>query len=168
MEANVVVVQEGPSNALGVLALFATSKDGIQNFSNQIISAVREGQIDALRVKAYLKTLQAIAERIDEATKNEQATEAAKYGENKPFELAGCEMVLTPTYTKYEYEHCGYPDWEEAEAKALSAKADKETAEKFLKALPGAITMVDSRTGEVITVRPALKKQTMGIKVTIK
>jgi len=162
------IVNEAPSTAMEVLSLFATSKDGIQSFSNQIISAVREGQIDALRVKAYLKTLQAIAERIDEATKNEQATEAAKYGEGKPFELAGCEMVLTPTYTKYEYEHCNYPDWEEAEAAIASGKKMKEHAEVFLKALTKPHTMVDDRTGEVITVNPALKKSTMGVKVTIK
>lgn len=168
MSDEIRIINNEPSNAMAVLSLFATSKEGIQNFSNQIISAVREGEIDALRVKAYLKTLEAIAERIDSATKNEQVNEAGKYGEGKTFELAGCEMILTPTKTTYEYKHCGYPDWEEADAEMASAQARREIAEKFLKALPSKIDMVDGRTGEMITVLPASKKQTMGIKITIK
>lgn len=168
MENEPIIINNTPDTAMSVLSLFNTSKEGIERFSNQIIEAVTNGNVDALRVKAYLKTLQEIAERIDKGTKYEQAMEASKYPENKPFMIAGCEMVHTSVHTAYEFAACNDSQWDELQVLKNGIKDKIEAREKFLKAIKERTSIVDEETGAVIRLNPPLKKQTIGVKVSIK
>lgn len=156
-----------PNTPLQVLTLFDADKKALQFYEECIELEVKEGRENALRIetiaKKTIKTMEGILSRI----KQNSINEAEKYGE-KPFMYGNCEVHYTATKTEYDYSACGYPEWEEADANEISAKANKKRAEEFLKAVKEPFTMVDTRTGEVVTITPPIKKQWMGVKVSIK
>jgi hypothetical protein len=45
-------MNELPSTAFGVMRLLPDTKTGVQTFSNQLIQAVRNGEVNPLQVKA--------------------------------------------------------------------------------------------------------------------
>lgn len=156
-----------PETAFQVLTLFNTSQGGIERFSNQIIRDVKEGRVDALKVKVYLKTLEQIAEIVDKATRPEQKAEAEKWGE-KPFDFMGATLHLTATKTAYDYEASNdtYLDNLEKEAAELENKI--KARKELLKTLGEPTPIGDPETGETYTVYPPIKKSSMGVKCEIK
>ena len=160
-------MDELPTTATGVLNLFNTSKEGISLFASKVVNEVEDGKIDPLKVKLWCKTLTEIAEKIDKATKEHQRKEAEKYGD-KPFMFAGAELHLTSVRTEYDFSVCGDHELEDLNHTFETVKADIKKREEFLKALPHPTTIISTFTGEVITIKPPLKKQTEGIRVSIK
>jgi hypothetical protein len=81
---------------------------------------------------------------------------------------AKCEWV--PTFTQYDYSRCADPEWEEYDAAERSATNSRKDRETFLRALKEPITLVDTRqgNGEIVTVKPPVKTQKEGLKITIK
>lgn len=156
-----------PENPMSTLTLFDSDKKGLDYFIDYIANTIESGNDDPLKVRAYADKMIYIANGIKERTKEQAKTEAAKYGE-QPFNYAGCEMHLTPTYTKYLYDKCNDPEWEEAEQKERSAGNDRKGREGFLQKVKKPFELLDSRTGEVITIYPPIKTQTTGVKVSIK
>lgn len=156
-----------PDTALSVLELFSTSKEGITLFASKVIKSVEGGDIDPLKVQIYCKTLESIAEKIKEGIKEQAKTEAAKYGD-KPFLHHGAECHLTATYTSYDYGASGDPQWDIAEDAVMSATNTRKEREAFLRALKEPMEVLDSLTGEVVILRPPVKKVTEGVKVSIR
>lgn len=156
-----------PETALQVLGLFSTSKESIQNFSNQIIREVKEGRADALRIKVYLKTLEQIIEQIDTNTKSEQRTEAEKYGE-RPFDFMGASIQVVPVKTDYDYSLCNDAYLQTLEISAERIAQKIKARKELLKTLGEPTPLGDPETGEIYTVYPPIKKAQTGIKVSIK
>lgn len=156
-----------PDTALSVLELFSTSKEGITSFASKVVTEVKEGRADALRVKLLCKTVQSIAEKIDEQTRDEQANAAARHGD-KPFSYHGAELHLTATKTDYDYSVCGDTEWEMLDAQIKSLTERRKQREAFLKTLTKAEVICDQLTGEMVTIKPVAKIQFTGVKVTIK
>lgn len=152
---------------LNVLELFKPTKKGVIDFASNIINGVEEGRINPLRVKQLAKCLEEIAEKINEGTKEFQVKEAAKWGD-KPFMLQGSEFHLTATHTKYDYSKCNDPVWNrlnEMKSKITKHISDRE---EFLKTVHGYVNVVDEDSGEECKISPPLKKQTEGVKITLK
>lgn len=156
-----------PDTAVSVLELFNPSKEGIVSFASKVINDVSDGKVDPLRVRLLCNALIDIAGKIDKGTKEQQEKEAAKYGE-KIFSFMGADMQYCPTYTVYDYSHCNDRVYESLKEKADLANAALKDRETLLKVLKESQDMLDADTGEVYRVHPAIKKQTMGVKVTIK
>jgi len=156
-----------PDTALSVLGLFSTSKEGVTLFASKVINSVEAGEIDPLKVQIYCKTLELIAEKIKEGIKDQAKTEAAKYGD-KPFLHAGAELHLTSTYTVYDYEACNDSIWDRFDHDAKVNTEARKERETFLRALKEPMEVLDNMTGEVIILRPPVKKSTEGVKVSIK
>lgn len=161
-ETQVVIIQ--PSNPMEVLNLIDAAS--CERFGHDLAALVREGHIDPIEVRVKMKAWEKAFKAAETAIAPEVEREAAKHG--KAFDFMGAKCEWVPTYTAYEYDGCGYPAWEEADAAERSAKSSKKDAETFLKNVKQSFTMVDDRTGEVITINPPLKKQTEGLRITIK
>tara|TARA_R110000868_G_scaffold239877_1_gene494373 strand:+ start:3035 stop:3532 length:498 start_codon:yes stop_codon:yes gene_type:complete len=155
-----------PDNVLSVLDQFNTSKEGITLFASKVINEVEAGNVDPLKVKLYCKTMESIAEKIDKGTIENQKTAAAKYGE-KPFMFSGAELHLTATYTVYDFANCGDSKLVEMEAQMDALKKEIEARKTFLKSITQPFTKVDE-DGTVEVLSPPNKKQTMGVKCSIK
>jgi hypothetical protein len=160
-----IIIQ--PDTPLSTLTLFDADKKALEFFASCIELEVKEGRENALRIEALAKktitTMQDILSRI----KTNSVNEAAKYGE-RPFMYANCEMHYCPTFTKYEYQHCNDRQWDELQAEAKAIDEKIKARETFLKAITARTMLLDEPTGELLTINPPLKKQTMGVKVTIK
>ena len=161
-ETHVVIIQ--PSNPLEVLNLIDAKS--CEQFAHDMAALVKEGHVDPIQVRVLMSAWEKAFKSLKTAIEPETEREAMKHGKSFDFMGAKCEWV--PTYTAYEYDACGYPLWEEADAAERSAKNAKKDAETFLKNVKQSFTMVDDRTGEVITINPPVKKQTEGLKITIK
>lgn len=162
-----IIIQ--PDNPMQALTLFDADKKGLDYFIDYVANTIESGMDDPLKVWAIAKKMEYITEGVKAKIKENAITKAALHGE-RPFAFAGTEMHLTSTRTEYDFAHCGDPEWEEWEFQESAAAAKRKGRETFLKALQAPITLVDDRqgSGEIITVRPPVKRQTMGIKVTIK
>jgi hypothetical protein len=160
-------MNELPTSAMGVMRLLPDSKRGVEIFSNQLIGAVKNGEVNALQLKALFKILEKVIETVNEATKDEQLREASLYGE-KRFNAFGFEIERIDVGTKYDFLTCGDQVYEQRHASLQSAKSLLDDRANFLKSLREPITVVDENSGEVSTVRPPLKKSTEGLKFTLK
>lgn len=160
-------MNELPTSAMGVIRQLSVSKSGVDMFCRQLISSVKGGEVNALELKAFLKTMEVIIERVDKETKENQVTEAMRYSERK-FSAYGCEIEQCEVATRYDYTHCGDPVYNQRLRIMEEAKKQLEDRAAFLKALKDPLTIVDDESGEVATVLPPLKKSTSGLKVSLK
>jgi hypothetical protein len=155
-----------PDTPMSVLELFEPTKKGVVSFAAQVINQVEDGKLDPLRVRLLCKTLDEVSEKINKGTKEHQEREAAKYGE-KTFIYHGAQFDHAPVYTVYDYSVCGDPVYNELKKNLAELNEMLKKREDFLKSLTGQETLV-SDTGEIATIIAPLKKQTMGVKVTLK
>lgn len=156
-----------PNTALSVMELLSPTKSGIKAFSDQIITNVKDGYVNPLRVALLCNTLKQTAETIRKSIKDEEKNEAEKYGE-KVFEYFGADMQYTATATKYDYEACGDAILNDLlqQEEILTEKIKRR--QELLKTLGEPTPMIDPNSGESYTAYPPIKKSEMGLKVTIK
>jgi hypothetical protein len=147
--------------------MFSTSRTGIDIFSDQLIHAVQSGEVNPLKIRIWIKTVEEILERVKKETNEHQLREAGKYSEDT-FDYAGAKITKAELGTKYDYSVCGDPVHKHLSDIVESAKEQLSEREAFLKALREPLVMVDEGSGEVTRVIPPLKKSTTGLKVSIK
>lgn len=156
-----------PNSAYGVMKLLPDTKTGVEIFSRQLISAVENGEVNALQLKALFKILEKVNDNVNEATKESQLREAAMYGEKK-FTAFGFEIAREEVGVKYDYSICGDPVYNQRLSIFEEAKKQLDERAAFLKALREPLTLCDDESGEVATVRPPLKKGSEGLKFSLK
>jgi hypothetical protein len=155
------------TKALAALDLFATSRAGIDVASDQIIEGIRSGEVNPLTGLAWCKTMEEIIERVRKETRDNQLREADKHP-GKTFDFVGAKFTKFEAGTRYDYAGCGDTEWERLHADAETAKSRLSDRESFLKAIKEPISVNDSVTGEVVTIRPPVKTSVSTISVTIK
>lgn len=160
-------MNELPSTALGAARMLPTTQTQIDVFSDQVIEAVRNGEANPIEVLVILKAFEKAQERILKEIRENYVNEASKYPETS-FEFNGAKIEKAELGTKYDYSVCGDTVFERLEVDAIKANADLKERQEFLKAIKYETTMVDKLTGEIVTVRPPIKKSTSGLKVTIR
>lgn len=152
---------------IAILDLFATSRTGIDVASDQVIGAVKAGEVNPLKALVWCKTIEEIVERVRKETKEDQLRESDKYPE-KSFAFAGATLTKAEHGTKYDYSGCGDTVWERLDANTKDAAAKQKIREDFLRSLKEPLTVVDEMTSEIITIRPPVKTSTSGLNVSIK
>jgi len=157
----------GPSNAMGVVKLFPSTQEQVTRFSDNVIQSVKNGEVSPLETLVLLKALNKASERILEEIRTNIKTETDKYSE-KIFEFAGAQIEKSETGVKYDYSVCGDTIYEKRQSDLDAAKSLVDERTAFLRALRQPMTVVDEMTGEVVTIRPPLRRGTDFVKVTIK
>jgi len=62
---------------------------------------------------------------------------------------------------RYDYTNCNDPLWNDLKEQADLLDKEIKDRERFLKTIPpSGLTITDHRTGEIVTIRPALKTST--------
>lgn len=156
-----------PNSAYGVMRLLPDTKTGVDIFSKQLITAVENGEVNPLQLKALFKVMEKVSEKVDEGIKDSLLREADKYNEKK-FNMYGFDIEKAEVGTKYDYAACGDPIYNHRLQIFLEAEKQLKERAEFLKALHEPLTLVDDESGEVATVRPPLKKSTTGLKFSMK
>lgn len=156
-----------PTSAMGVMKLLPDSKQGVEIFSRQLVTAVQNGEVNPLELKALFKSIEAVMKKVDEQIKDNINREADKYP-GTSFNAYGFEIQKAYNGVEYDYLSCGDPIYEQLHASLATAKAQLDERAKFLKALTAPLTVVDDESGEVATIQPPQKKGTPGLKFFLK
>lgn len=130
------------TTASSFLTNFVTGKEQIENFVNAVVGEVEGGNLNALKLKIYTKSISKAIEEIERRTASGTFTEADKYGE-KNFEAFGAKIEIAELGIKYGYATCGDPKWD-----ALTKEIDRLTEERserenFLKTLKEPMSDMD-------------------------
>jgi hypothetical protein len=162
------VVAEDGSSAIALLEKFTTSAEGIALFALKVITEVEEGRVDPLRVALFMKTMEKIKERVDEKLKAHYLNEAEKNcgGNVKTFKYRGAEITVGAVKTEYDFTDCGHTGWNDLTKIINEATAQRKEYEATLKTLTGPTGMI--LDGEPLMIKPPVKKQVDGIKISIK
>lgn len=158
-----IILPDTPSS---VLQLLNADKESLNKFASSIIEDVKEGRENALQIELLVRKYEYVLEQIKKEIKENVKTEAEKYGD-KPFEYAGATVHLTATRTEYDFDVCGDMIWQTCKHEAEIWNRDKKEREEFLKTVKEPMKIVTD-DGEVFTIMPPNKKQSLGVKITLK
>ena len=151
-----------PSELLGLMASTSTQ---IDIFSDGIIQAVKEGEINPITVAVQLKAMKTASERIAKEISPELMTEVSKYPEAN-FEFMGNKISKAEHGTKYDFSKCNHPRWNELTAEIEELTKELKATENFLKAIKEPLEVILG--DEVLIVTPPTKTSTSGINISIR
>lgn len=148
---------------------------------HNIVEAVDEGVVDALKALAAIKKLESIA---DVATnkdpkKNKHAdlalllqthvSDASQKQPEKKFSMYGATFTKTEAGTKYDWSKCEDPQLVMLEQAAKKATDALKERQEFLKNLPdGGMIVTDEETGETSRIYRPAKSSTSTVSVSFK
>lgn len=155
-----------PDNATGVMELMAQTSVQIDKFSDDVIQSVKEGQSNPLMVQLRIKAMERAFERILKEIKYNVLSEADKYPGTE-FDFMGNKIQKGSVRTEYDYAVCKDEEWDRFDADVKTATERRKEREAFLRALKSPMDVIDSN-GEAVKLYPPLKKETPGIKITIR
>jgi hypothetical protein len=156
-----------PDNPSSLMNLMPSTGDQVNSFAQGIIRAVKDGEENPLNVMLQIRAMSKAFEVIKEKINENVITEADKYP-GTTFTYRGVELAKGDVKTEYDYETSGDTIWEQRKADFDAAKARLSERESFLKGLKEPMTIVDELTGEIVTIRPPVKKTTPGVKFYIR
>lgn len=156
-----------PNSPSSLLNLMASTSTQVDVFSDGVIQSVKNGETSPLHVMIQLKAMELATERIKKEIKDNVLTAAEKYP-GKEFEFLGNKIVKGDVHTEYDFSPCGDPVWETRKSIFEAAKTSMQEREAFLKTIKQPVTIVDEGSGEIVTLKPAIKKTVPGIKISIR
>lgn len=156
----------GPSSALSVVRLLASTQTQIDVFSDQLIDSVKQGEANPIEVLVQLKAMEKVIGRVLKEIQPNFVTESEKHPE-KSFEFNGAKIEKAEVGTSYDFSVCRDVEFERLETDFNTAKARLDERKEFLKAIKKPLPMVNE-DGEAVTIYPPNKTSTTSLRVTIK
>ena len=153
-----------PETPVQLLTLMANTSTQITVFSDGVIEAVQGGEIPALTVLVQLKAMETASERIRKEIRPNMLNEIDKQPDT--FQYLGNKITKAEHGTKYEFENCNHPGWNDLTKIINNAIEQRKEIEATLKTLKTPTTLVFE--DEIVTVNPPIKKSTSGINISIK
>jgi hypothetical protein len=160
-------MSELPNSPAGLMHLMPSKAEEIKTFAAGIIRSVQDGNENPLDVMLQIRAMEKAFEEIKTRIKDNVNTEADKYP-GVTFNYRGVELAKGDVHTAYDYTVCGDTIYERLKVDADAANVKLKERESFLKAIKEPMPIVDEMTGEVVTIRPPLKKSTPGVKFFIR
>lgn len=159
-----------------ILPSLFNDKAGRGVIANQLIEKIEEGEVEALKVHAFVKSLSEICDRLTDRKKFQKTaskymdlllSSAEQYG--KRFHLHNSEFEVKETGVSYDYSNCGDAVILDLHAQLEQLKKKIKDREDFLKRISGSgYPSVDESTGEVVVIFPPSKKSTTTVTVKLK
>lgn len=153
-------VASEPDSVISTVCALASTQHEVDRFSDELIRAVKGGEVSAIQILIQFKAMEKVIERVTKETKQNALTEADLHPE-KIFSVMGNDVEKAMTGVRYKYETSGDPNWLRL-CKAL------ELREQFLRSLQEPLTTVDPDSGEVVEILPPKKSGGPGLKISIK
>ena len=157
-------MEHTPETPVQLLTLMANTSTQITVFSDGVIEAVQGGEIPALTVLVQLKAMETASERIRKEIRPNMLNEIDKQPDT--FEYLGNKITKAEHGTKYEFETCNHPGWNDLTKIINNAIEQRKEIEATLKTLKAPTTLVFE--DEIVTVNPPIKKSTSGINISIR
>lgn len=149
--------------ASSTLKILPASKVEVLNFARKLENELNNGQINALDLVVYKKCIDKVFDTIKQTLDPIARAEAEKHGQ-KVFTFKGIKVELAENGTTYDYTNCKDPELPDLITAVKLATQNLKDRQEFLKSLKTKLEVVDTRTGEVITLFPPVKSSISGIK----
>lgn len=143
------------------------TKESQTNLAAAIVDRVNDGSITALDAKIYLKSAEAVISQAQDGIDYHARREAEQFGE-RSFLNKGVKIELAETGIKYDYKMCGDPVLDAMETELADLKKRITARQKFLQGIAGSMTIVDEKTGEILTLYPPVRSSNDGLKISFK
>lgn len=136
--------------ATSVLALFSTTKEQRQQFANEVLSAIKDGDVNPLDLHINIKKME---DTIKQITSSEEymslvLDEVEKYGE-KSIEKNNAKIEIKEVGVKYDYSMCDDATYNDLDAQKKQVEVKIKERQKFLQLIPEGGT-VDPETGGMV------------------
>lgn len=148
-----------------LLAIMPNTKSEINNFSDMLLTAINNGEINPLKIQVQLKAIESVIKKVNESEAYKYAIResAEKYGA-KSFEAFGAKVELAEVGTKYDFSNCNHLEYNDICEKIKALETDKKSLEMTLKTIKQPTPFVIY--GEAVEVNPPTKSSTSSIKIT--
>ncbi len=156
-----------PSSPRELLTMMASTSTQIDIFSDGVIRSVQDGEINPLDVVVQLKAMELASDRIKSEIHNNVLSESDKYP-GKEFEWKGNKITKAEHGTKYNFTVTNDPEWIILSEQLRVVTEKIKAREAFLKAMTSSMEVLDSNSGEVVTISPPNKTSKSGINISIK
>lgn len=161
-------------------SIFDTNKTQRVALCTCLVADIEDGLADPLKVQTHIKMLEDIINTLTntDPTKNKNSDIAkryrslvmdavAKYGQK--FELHNAAFSVGEVGVRYDFSMCGDPYLKQAEIDKTRIDAIVKERQEMLKTIPATGTeIIDSETGELVTIYPPSKSGTTALKTTLK
>lgn len=160
-------MDELPQTAIGALRLLASTQVQVDVMSDQLIQAVKEGEVNPLEVLVQLKAIEKVSDRVKKEIQ-ENALNAADKFPGTSFDFNGNKIEKAELGVKYDYLSTNDPIYERLLKVLEEAKTQVSEREAFLKAVKAPFSLLDESTGEVSIITPPNRKSTTGLRIQLR
>ena len=152
-----------------LLSLFDTTKAERQEFINDVLVKLDEGNLDPLKVHLQVKSMESIIEGLtkSETYKSFVLDAAQKHG-SRTFEFGNASIQIKEAGTKYDYSQCGDVVYAKLEKEAQESAEKLKARQKFLQTISGFLPVLDEETGQIYNCYPPSKSSNTTVSVTLK
>lgn len=152
-----------------LLSLFDTTKQERQEFIDDVLARLDEGNLDPLKVHLQVKSMESIIEGLtkSETYKSFVLDAAQKHG-SKTFEFGNASIQIKEAGTKYDYSQCGDVVYAKLEKEAAEINEKLKARQKFLQSITGFLPVLDEETGQIYNCYPPSKSSSTTVSVTLK
>lgn len=152
-------------NASSALALFETTKAQRESFAQALISEIKEGNIDPLKIHMQIKSAEHLLKLTNENPEYKSLLLDAAEKHGKKFETYNAEFQIKEAEVSYDYTKCEDVTLDTYYKELEELKKKIKARESLLKALPPE-GVADTSTGAVIY--PPSKSSTTIVQCTLK
>lgn len=143
------------------------SKTAATEMAIGLITAVTEGRLQPLDTIARLKFAETTIKSAIDGVMPHAISEAGKYAKGEKITALGCELTQKEAGVKYDFSGCGDAVYDRLTAEMEALKERIKERENFLKTVKEGMTVVDEESGEVMTIRPAMKSSKTIVEVRL-
>ena len=137
------------------------NKAVISDYAEQIIQEVIDGNFNAMDVGLQVKFFEDLISKLKERLRTHVIDELEKYPRGQEIIKHNAVFAVKEAGVRYDYTNCQDPLWNDLKEQADLLDKEIKDRERFLKTIPpSGLTITDHRTGEIVTIRPALKTST--------
>jgi hypothetical protein len=143
------------------------SNKTINDHAQKMIQMIDDGEIDPLTLALQIKYIEELIDIVKPKLRDEVITKCNQYSKGENIIKYGSEFKIKESATKYNFNNCNDPLWNEYNNKIKEADEIKKSRETFLKNIKEKFTIVDEDTGETFEIHPPMKTSTTTYSINI-
>lgn len=143
------------------------SKASAEGHAEILADLVKNGEVNPLDMATRLKYIMAVCEQTLSQIQSDCVAEAEKFSKQEKIIVNNARVQVAETGVKYDYESTGDQEWKHFNRSEKEMAEGRKKRETFLKSLETELTIADTFTGEIHTIKPPAKKSSsVAVKIT--
>jgi hypothetical protein len=143
------------------------SKASAEGHAEILADLVKNGEVNPLDMATRLKYIMAVCEQTLSQIQPDCVAAAENYSKDERIIVNNARVQVAETGVKYDYESTGDQEWFHFNRSEKEMAEGRKKRETFLKTLEAELTIADTFTGEIHTIKPPVKKSSsVAVKIT--